>query len=368
MGSSRGIAALSLLLAIPIAPSVAQAGAPEESAALKLQADEAFDARRYAAALRHYEAALAKDRDARLHYNIAQSLSALERYPEALVAYQAFIAEAPAGTLNEAQQAQLFALVEELKGKLARIDVRCAVPGARILVRGKTVGTTPLGSAVVVNAGTAKVEAIAEGYEPFEATLELGGASTRRVDVALRRVDFTGVAAVRANVAGARVFIDGAPAGVAPVRARLKQGTHVVEVRAADHDTQRRTVSVEATKSVDVTVMLERTPDRTLTYLGFGMGAVGVAAGTVTGILALSRFDKAKEQCDETAKECGPAAQADLQASKNWGVLSTAAFSVGALGIGLGTYGLLTSKPRRSAAPSLDVALSPAGVGVLGSF
>ena len=73
----------------------AYAGPAEEGAALKAKGDAAFDARRFAEALESYEGALEKKRDARLHYNIAQVLSALGRYAEALVSYQAFIAEVP---------------------------------------------------------------------------------------------------------------------------------------------------------------------------------------------------------------------------------------------------------------------------------
>ncbi len=352
---------------LAVAPRVA-AGNPEEAAALKSKADEAFDGRRYADALGAYQASLAKHRDARLHYNVAQAFAALERFPEALASYQAFIAEAQAGTLNESQQSELFTLVEALKDKIARLQLHCSVDGARVLVRGRVVGKTPLIAPVVLNAGAAKVEVVAEGYKPFEANIELPGAKSRELRVVLQRVDFSGAIAVAANVAGARVFVDGVAAGVAPTRVRVKQGTHVVEVRAAGHESQRSTVTVEPAKRVELSVALEPTPDRTLVYLGFGVGATGVAAGTVSGILALSRFDKAKEQCDQTAKECGPAAQADLQSSKTWGTVSTVAFGVGAAGLGLGVYGLLTTAPRRGLPPRVEVVMIPGGAGVRGGF
>ena len=133
----RKTAAVCLVLVAQVAVSpLAYAGDAEDAAALKANADKAFDGRHFAEALEQYQGALDKNRDARLHYNIAQALAALERYPEALASYQAFIAEAPAGTLTEAQQAQLFALVEDLKRKIARVELKCDVPGARVLVRG----------------------------------------------------------------------------------------------------------------------------------------------------------------------------------------------------------------------------------------
>lgn len=346
----------------------AAADPTEDPTAWKARADGAFDSRRYAEALELYRRALQKNRDARLHYNIAQALSALERYPEALVSYQAFIAEAPPGTLNEAQQSQLFALVEELKGKIARIEVRCRVPGVRVLVNGRALRGDDLRQPLVVSAGAVKVEAIAQGYKPFETTLMLEGRSSRSLDVTLTRIDFTGALAVESNVAGARVFVDERPVGTAPVEVRVKQGVHVVEIRAREHVSRRQAANVEAGKRARVSLELERAPDYTVAYLGFGIGAVGVAAGTVTGILALTRFDKAKEQCDQATKECGPAAQDDLQASRSWGVLSTVAFGVGAVGIGVGSYGLLNAKRERSATSSWGIGLTSAGLGVGSRF
>jgi hypothetical protein len=164
------------------------------------------------------------------------------------------------------------------------------------------------------------------------------------------------------------VFVDGVVSGVTPLEVRVKRGTHVVEVKASEHVGQSRTASVEAGKRAELTVTLERAPNYTIAYIGFGIGAVGVAAGTVTGILALSSFGKAKEQCDQAAKECGPAGQSDLRSSSSWGVLSTVAFGVGVAGVGLGSYGLLTAKPGRKEARAVDVAVYPGGVGLRGSF
>ena len=121
----------------------------------KARADAAFDSRSYADALEGYRAVLSRGGDPRIHYNIAQALTALERYPEALASYQSFIAEAPAGTLSSVQQEKLLSLVDELKSKISRLTVRCVVPGALVLVRGKEIGSTPLSAAVSLNAGPA---------------------------------------------------------------------------------------------------------------------------------------------------------------------------------------------------------------------
>ena len=107
-------------------------------------------------------------------------LTALERFPEALASYQTFISEAPPGTLNAAQQEKFFTLLDELKAKIARVEVKCSVAGARVLVRDQVVGTVPLAGPVSVNAGPAKVEVIADGYKPFDDERETFRAGGRR--------------------------------------------------------------------------------------------------------------------------------------------------------------------------------------------
>ncbi len=349
------------------AAAMAHAGPVEEASAWKDKGDAAFDERRFSDAFESYQVAQKTHRDARLHYNIAQSLSALERYPEALEAYQAFLAEAPPGTLNEAQQATLFRLVEELKGKLTRLDLTCDVVGARVLVRGKAVGTTPLAGAVVLNAGEAKLEVLAEGYKPYSTTMVLSGGATVPLRTRLERVDFTGLLSVTSNVAGAQVSVDGAPVGVTPLQVRTKQGSHVVVVKAPAHVEQSRMTTIAPGKRTEVLVSLERAPDYTTAYIGFGLGAAGLAAGTATGILAYVRLGKAKEQCDGAAKECGPAGQDELRASQTWGLLSTVSFGLGAAGIALGGYGLATAKPGVREAP-VTVTAGTGGLSLRGRF
>ena len=348
--------------------SPALAGSVEESAALKARGDRAFDSRRFVEALEHYEEALTKHRDPRLHYNLGQAYSAVQRYPEALASYQSFIAEAPPGMLTEAQRDQLFALLEELKGQIARVTIECDVEGARILVRSKEVGRTPLSEAVVVNAGQAKVEVVAQGYKPYENTLNLPGGAVRTLPVKLEREDFTGVVVVTSNVAGAQVYVDKQLRGGTPATLRLQRGSHVVEVKSEGHEPYSDVATVQAGKRTELSAMLERSADYTLAYVGYGMGIVGVAGGTVTGLLANSEMDKVEEKCDTSAKECGPAGQSELRSAQSWALMSNVAFGVGAVGIGLGTYGLLTAKPDEPKGRDVDVAMAPGGIQLRGRF
>jgi hypothetical protein len=362
---SLATACLSVVLHLALSPFAGASG--PDAGELKARGDAAFDGRNYAEALAQYRAALAQGGDPRIRYNIAQTLTALERYPDALASYQAFLAEAPAGTLNAAQQEKFFALLDELKSKIARLDIRCDVPGARVLLRDTALGTTPLDT-ISVGAGPAKIEVIAEGYRPFVSEVSLVGGRSQTVMVALERIDFTGALAVNSSIHGARVSIDGADRGVTPLALRVDHGTHVVSVRSKGYLDQGKTVMIEPGGRTELLFPLVEAPDYTLAYVGFGAGFVGIAAGSVTGILAFTTLGTAKSQCDDVGKVCGPAGQPDLQTSKTYGILSSVAFGVGAAGVGLGVYGFLKARRGRASTTAVEVVLQPTKLELQGPF
>ena len=373
----RPVAVLLCLSMMMNAPQVAASPTAEEAQeadTLKKKADDAFDGKRYGDALELYRSAFEKGKNSLLHYNIGQALTFLERYPEALASYQRFLAEVPAGKLSEAQTSALFARLEDLKAKIARVEVKCSVVGARVLVRDKVVGTVPLGAAVSVNAGPAKIEVLAEGHKPFVTQVSLDGGTTHTLDVKLERVDFTGTILVASNVSGASVYVDGTARGTTPLTLKVERGTHLVKVTASDHLDGSDTVTLEAGQKKDVWLPLRRAPDYTVAYFGFAVGALGVGAGAITGILALTNFKDAKANCDTVAKECGPAGQESLRLSRSYGLWSTVSFAVGIAGAGLGVFGLVraargSSDPaEKHARTGVDVAIVPGGLVLGGAF
>ena len=86
----------------------------------------------------------------------------------------------------------------------------------------------------------------------------------------------------------------------------------------------------------------------TLMIFGFGLGAAGVIAGSITGLLAMSKKTDAEKLC--TNNLCPESSRSDIDGSKTMGNISTISFAVGAIGAGLGVYTLLApSKPKESA-------------------
>jgi hypothetical protein len=83
-----------------------------------------------------------------------------------------------------------------------------------------------------------------------------------------------------------------------------------------------------------------KSPNRVPMYVSYGVGAVGLVAGTVFGLSALNRKSDLDDRCRDA--RCPDDSQADIDAMTRNANIATLGFAVGVLGAGLGTYFLLT--------------------------
>ncbi|MBI4704935.1 MAG: hypothetical protein HY744_27840 [Deltaproteobacteria bacterium] len=107
-----------------------------------------------------------------------------------------------------------------------------------------------------------------------------------------------------------------------------------------------------------------------LAYVGFGVAAVGLVAGTVTGAITLSNASVLHDEC--TGGICQPEWHEDLDTSYALAHVSTASFAVAGAGAVLGLVGLLAGGSRTAAAETRPAAIRPAvgwgAGGVAGQF
>jgi len=76
-----------------------------------------------------------------------------------------------------------------------------------------------------------------------------------------------------------------------------------------------------------------------LVWVGFGVGAAGLVAGTITGAVALSKTAKLRDTCGSTI--CGPQHEDDVQRAEAIAHGSTVSFALGGAGVALGLVALL---------------------------
>ncbi len=89
-------------------------------------------------------------------------------------------------------------------------------------------------------------------------------------------------------------------------------------------------------------------PSRGLAYVALGVGGVGLAVGTIFGVLALGTKSTLDDHC--VNKLCPSSSQSDIDALSTKSTVSTIAFAVGIVGVAAGTVLLVLS--HKSDAPS----------------
>lgn len=101
---------------------------------------------------------------------------------------------------------------------------------------------------------------------------------------------------------------------------------------------------------------------RTLAYVSFGAGAVGLGVGVTAGLLALQRHEAVEASCPGQVCVEGTAGADDLRSFRTLRTVSTIGYVVGALGAGGGLALLLSAPEPRSTALVPYLGVSAAGV------
>ncbi len=288
---SAALRVLLLVVLAAVAPSIAHAQAPapaDRAAQLKQQGDSAMESLHYVDALGAYAQAYALSKDPALLYNQGRAQQALGNYPDALVDLERFAAEAPVEL--KARVPRLDELIADVSKHVARLAIRCDVRGARILVRDRIVGTTPLGGPLALDAGPASLEVDAEGYEPYRRQVDLAGGTQTVLEIPLTLKHMTSVLRVSSTAASAEVFVDGKALGNAPVEAAVEPGEHKVAVHRAGFDDIVTTVQVAAGERRDVTLEPQRSAGlASKWWFWTGVGVVVVGAAVTTAALLIDK-------------------------------------------------------------------------------
>lgn len=198
------------------------------------------------------------------------------------------------------------------------------------------------------------------------------------------------------------VTIDGKPVPGAGIGTRrpVDPGEHTIIASGSGYQERQSQVLVEAGKEATVELELaaeeavslaeeappppppaappvtrESEPDRTLAYVAFGAGGVGLATGIVTGILALSTRSDILAGCPDL--KCSPTNDAeyaryedDRSRYRLLGTVSGVGFGVAIAGAATGIALLLTEGDGASSTEQARITpiIGPRGLGLQGSF
>jgi hypothetical protein len=204
-----------------------------------------------------------------------------------------------------------------------------------------------------------EAEALAQEVKPKLATLtvRVQPASARPPALAVDGVEIPAAAA-----AAPRVVNPGAHTLTASLDGRTAKG----EVSLGEGESREVTLDLPAEGPAVPVQGDVRKRTSPLVYVGFGTAIVGVAVGTVTGVMTLSSTSDIKGRCQ--GDRCPPAVQGDIDSSKTTGWISTIAFGVAAAGVAVGVIGLVVGGGEAKPTARVRPWIGAGEAGVRGEF
>ncbi len=176
--------------------------------------------------------------------NSALCLQKLKRYDEALDMFEILLREVP--NLPPRQRKLVEREVGGLRALVGAVEVRVIEPGAKVLVDGRQLGTTPLSAPLRVKAGTHWVRIVKSGFEPLEVRVSVAGEQLATVEGKLEPLSRSGQLKVSERSGRtASVLVDNVQVGPSPWEGTLPVGIHTVILQGeGDWGTQPATATV----------------------------------------------------------------------------------------------------------------------------
>lgn len=196
--------AAAFVLAFALTAHAAEPGADKAAkTAARAKLEEGaklMDAGDYAQALTDFEEAYKLVKNPKIQFNIGLANIGLARYPDAIRALEAFMAEAKnasSSTIADAQKQ-----IDSLRPKVATVEVAASEPGIDIVIDGRPQGKTPITVRVYVEPGQHRLLAQkAEGSQPVVQVFTVAGGERQTVRVTLPEAVAVGATAAVAGAA-----------------------------------------------------------------------------------------------------------------------------------------------------------------------
>lgn len=220
-------------------------------------------------------------------YYLGVALQQVGRYVQALAMFGEYLqnpgADSPPHRTDEVRRR-----VDEIRQAVVHLDVTLELSGAVLKVDGNIVRV--IDGVVTLDPGHHVLEVTCDGYRPWRYELNPSAGARLPLPIPLERAP--GQVVVTPSVRGATVLFNGRVEGAGRVQRDVPEGPLLVEVRAPDHETFRRSLQVRAGETVSLDATLVRPPrNRWLLPVGIAAAVVAVASAIVLPIVLTSGED-----------------------------------------------------------------------------
>jgi len=182
---------------------------------------------------------------------------------------------------------------------LGFLRVVSSQPGSKVFIDDHAEGShgvTPLSQQLTVGRHHIWVER--PGWRPVESNVDVTLSRPITLRVTQTRID-EGKLDIRANVRGAKVFVDSHQVGVTPLEHEALAGPHIVWVEADGYKTWEGTVVLHNGQITRVDVDMQPAISRTPAYIASGFTVALVTAGVIVGLHANSIEDGLRGDRDD---------------------------------------------------------------------
>ncbi|MCA9523399.1 MAG: PEGA domain-containing protein [Myxococcales bacterium] len=358
---------------------------------LKLQAESAFQRKRYRVAITRL-ARLRQLEPTQADYllSIARCHDLLGEDEAAILFYRHYLARIPRSPLREKIEAQLRAITTRLRTKARHYRIVSVPRGAAILVDGRLRGVAPL--EIWLANGVRRIELRLAKYRGETRILRVASGPKLRLSIALAPLPTFGRLRVIGDVDGARVYLDGRLIGTTPlVDKAIRTGSHRLRVTARGRRPYELRIAIETDKELELRPHLEplppithgptprptsrRRPFTVAAWTTLGSGAALLATGIALFFVARDKIatfnDRAKTPQSEWTESFVASTNALRQSGFRYHKTSLALMAIGGAALATSIV-LFIVRPRAveriSSRTSLSIMPSRRGIAAVGSL
>lgn len=299
-------------------------------------------------------------------YNLAKVARSMPDYATSLVAFERYLADGGAAVPKERRD-EVQKEIDDLRSMVAELTITTDVEGASVSLDDAPLGTTPLLKPIVINPGRYKVTAVKEGASVSK-VISVSGKDSAKVQLKLGAGASAKPAAGGTDPAGTEAKPDASSAPPPPVLAEGSGSIVPSEKPLLEKPLLEKPLPKKPRATGEVTE-----PGTSYTWIGWTVTGALVAAGAVTGVLAVTASDELKGM---TYIGVEPSTEVkDVRNRVNRMAITTDVLAAAAA-VSLGVTLLASfASPQRATRPGVSgssatvrVMLGPSGVALDGRF